>query len=151
MLLTGTYSRSVDEKLRVAVPRAFRDGLLTGGGGLVFIAPGMDGSLAVYSEEAFGRLGTRVAAASPTERDVRAFARLFFARAQAVELDRQGRLRLPLELARFAGIEREVMFVGVRDHLELWPPARWKSYLSDTQARYDEIAEAALNWSKHQA
>lgn len=144
MLLTGTFSRSVDEKLRIALPKPLRDGLVTGGNGLVYIAPGTDGSLAVYAEEAFGRLAQRVAEASPTEKDVRAFARLFYSRAQTAELDRQGRMRLPGELAAWAQIKREAILVGVRDHVELWTPERWKSYLAETQDRFDDLAESAL-------
>src|SRR5262245_14871461 len=99
MLLTGTYARSMDDKLRLAIPKPLRD-LLQGadaGNGL-YVAPGTDGSLALYTEEAFARLAERLAGASPAGQDVRTFSRLFYARAQRVELDRQGRIRIPMEL-----------------------------------------------------
>jgi len=36
------------------------------------------------------------------------------------------------------------MLIGVRDHLEFWPAERWKAYLAESQAQYDQIAEAAF-------
>jgi MraZ protein len=144
MLLTGAFSRAIDDKLRIAIPKHFRDSLAKVRG-LLFVAPGTDGSLAIYSEETFARLAERLAQASPTAGDVRAFSRLFFAGAQGVELDSQGRIRVPTELAQWAGLGKEAMLIGVQDHLELWEPIRWKTYLADKQSRYDEIAERAFS------
>ena len=144
MLLTGTFSRSVDEKLRVAIPKGLREILGCSEGGGLYLTPGTDGSLAIYTEEALGQLGDRLAQASPTQQSVRAYMRLFYARAQRVELDRQGRIRIPPELAELAELSKDVLLLGVQDHLELWNPKRWKAYFADKQARYDEIAEAAF-------
>jgi len=144
MLLTGTFVRSVDEKLRVAIPKPLRDILVKDGDEWVYVAPGTDGSLSLYAPAAFAELAHRFAELSSTEKDVRAHARLFFAQAQAVELDRQGRLRVPPELARLADFGREIVVIGVQDHIELWDQPRWNTYLSEKQQRYDEIAEAAF-------
>jgi len=144
MLLTGTFTRSLDEKLRVALPKRLREALGCPVGGTLYVAPGTDGSLAIYTEEAFARLGERVAAASPTQQQVRAFTRLFYARAQRVELDRQGRVRVPPELADLAQLSGEVVMLGVQDHLELWAATRWQAYLAEQHTHYDQLAEAAL-------
>jgi len=144
MLLTGTFSRAVDEKLRIAIPKPLRELLSVAANGVLFVAPGTDGSLAIYTEQALGRLAKRIAQASPNAQDVRAFSRLFYARAQAVELDSQGRVRIPPELAALAGLGKEVVLIGVQDHLELWDRPRWEQYVADRQDRYDEIAESAL-------
>ncbi len=144
MLLTGTYARSIDEKLRVALPKRLRETLGCPIGGNLFVAPGTDGSLAIYPEEAFARWGERLRAAPPTQKDVRAFTRLFYSQAQQVELDQQGRIRIPAELAALARLEKEAVLLGVQDHLELWAADQWKQYLAHQQARYDEIAEVAL-------
>ncbi len=144
MLLTGAFSRSLDEKLRVAIPKRLRDGLDRGQPQGIYVTPGTDQSLALYPEEAFARLAERLAQASPTRQDVRAFTRLFYARAQRVELDSQGRVRIPPELAELAQLGKEVVLLGVQDHVEIWAAQRWASYLADRQKHYDEIAETAL-------
>jgi MraZ protein len=100
--------------------------------------------LTLYTEEAFGRLAAKLEAGSPTGQDVRDFSRLFYAQAHRVELDGQGRFRIPEELFQLARLEQEVMLIGVGDHMELWNVAAWESYLSERQQRYDEIAERAF-------
>lgn len=144
MLLTGTFVRSIDHKLRVAIPKRLREALSCPAPAGLYVAPGTDGSLAIYTEEALERLAERLARASPTQQQVRDFIRLFYARSQRVELDQQGRIRLPQELAELAELTSEAVLLGVQDHMELWSRNRWEAYLADKQARYDEIAEAAF-------
>jgi MraZ protein len=152
MLLTGTYTRSIDDKLRLAIPKPLRDLLQPGEAETgLYVAPGTDGSLAIYTEDAFAKLAEKLANASPTGQDIRDFGRLFYARAQRVEFDRQGRVRIPMELAPLVGLPNasggptEVVLVGVRDHLELWDSQRWREYLAARQDRYDQIAERAFS------
>jgi MraZ protein len=145
MLLTGEFNRSIDQKLRVAIPRRLREVLEVGGREAIYIAPGTDQTLAIYAEDALARLAERLAQASPTRQDVRTFSRLFYARAQRVEFDSQGRVRIPPELAQLAGLEKEVVLLGVQDHVELWAAARWKAYLAEKQGQYDQTAETAFH------
>ena len=144
MLLTGTFSRAVDEKLRIAIPKPLRDALGALAKGVLYITPGTDGSLALYTEDALAALAERLANSSPNAQDVRAFSRLFYARAQAVELDSQGRVRVPPELAQLSGLDKEAVLIGVHDHLELWDRVRWEQYVTSKQGDYDQIAEAAF-------
>ncbi|HEY6564940.1 MAG TPA: division/cell wall cluster transcriptional repressor MraZ [Pirellulaceae bacterium] len=144
MLLTGTYRRTLDEKLRFAVPKTLRTGLGDGDTITLYVAPGTDGCLALYAESAFQELGSKLSEGSPNGPEVRAFSRLFYSRAQAVEVDGQGRMRIPSELRDVAGLQTEVVVVGVRDHLELWDAARWDAYLLGKQGQYDEFAERAF-------
>ena len=111
------------------------------------MAPGTDGSLAIYAEGAIQRLAERLAKASPTQKEVRDFTRLFYARTQRVELDRQGRVRIPAELAELAQLGKDVVLLGVQDHVELWASDRWEAYLAEKRASYDQIAEAAFGGS----
>ncbi len=134
----------MDDKLRVAIPKRLRSAMGPIEGGGLFVAPGTDGSLALYTEDAFEQIARRLSGASPTRQDVRAFTRLFYARAQRVELDSQGRVRIPPELAQLAGIQGTVVLVGVGDHLELWATSQWEAYLGEKQTHYDEIAETAF-------
>jgi len=144
MLLTGAFVRAIDEKLRIAIPKRIRDALGDDLPGALYIAPGTDRSLSLYTQGVFQQMAARCADASPTDVDVRAFRRLFFARAQRVGIDRQYRIRVPTELAMLANLRQEVVLLGVHDHLELWDRERWESYLTEQSAQYDQIAETAL-------
>lgn len=148
MLLTGTFKRTVDDKYRIAIPKKLRGPLLeaaTDSDPCLYITPGTDGSLAIYSERAFSRLADKLSEGSPTGQDVRAFSRMFYAQAQCVEMDGQGRVRIDPELVQLGQLGKEVVLVGVGERIELWGAERWEAYRSKQQARYDEIAENAFD------
>lgn len=144
MLLTGSYRRTLDDKLRLAIPKQLRDAVGFTDQTVLYLAPGTDGSLAIYTQEVFDQLGQRLASASPAAQEMRSFSRLFYAQAQMAEVDKQGRLRIPPELAQLAKLSNEVVLLGVRDHMELWDAVTWTSYLNDNQPKYDRLAENAL-------
>ena len=141
MALTGTWPRSLDDKGRLAVPRRVRDEL--GGETLqeVFIAPWTDKSLALFTTAAFESLAERFKSSSKA--DVRNYMRLFYARADRSDLDKQGRVRIPERLKQFAELGREVVLLGVSDHLEVWDAAHWDEYVAKLNPQFDEIAEQA--------
>jgi MraZ protein len=147
MLLTGTFKRSVDDKLRIAIPKRFRDEISSHSAKptLLYVAPGTDGSLSMYTEESFTLLADQLSKAPPAGHDVRAFSRLFYARAQTVDVDRQGRTRIPTDLASLANLQGDAVLVGVRDHIEIWNSASWSRYLQANQQNYDQLAERALS------
>jgi len=143
MLLTGTYDRTVDDKLRLAMPKPFREAFEEDR--QLVLTPGTDGSLSLFSGRIFAGLADHLAARSPSGQEVRAFSRLLYAQSRSVELDSQGRIRLPAELAKLGNLEGDVVVLGVGDHVELWNKSRWEAYLADLQPRYDQLAEAALS------
>ena len=144
MLLTGTFIRSLDDKQRFAIPKPLREGFGQSSDLVLYLAPGTDRSLSLYSEESFTQLANQLGNHSPNAQETRAFSRLFYAQAQRVDVDRQGRVRLPSDLAQWAALDKEIILLGVRDHLEVWNPERWESYLSDKQPQYDALAESAF-------
>ena len=73
--------------------------------------------------------------------DARAFQRLFYAQAQHVEFDSQGRIRIPAELLEWAKMGNEVVLIGVQDHMELWDKNAWTEYLAKKLPSYDELAD----------
>lgn len=138
MLLTGSYRRTLDEKLRLAIPKQLRDSLADSS---LFIAPGTDLALVIYTAEVLGNIGRALSKLSPAAKEARSFSRLFYAQAQPAEIDRQGRLRIPPELAKLSKLNTEVVVVGVRDRIELWDGEAWEAFMNATQPSYDELAE----------
>jgi MraZ protein len=141
VLYTGTYRRSLDEKLRLPIPKPLRT---SEAAGRFYLTPGLDSCLALYPEPAFEAFAARLASASPAAREVRDYSRVFFAQAVCVVPDSQWRFRVPAELAKWAELGAEVMVVGVRDHLEIWRVEHWQQYLSRCDAQHDRLAELAF-------
>ena len=72
-------------------------------------------------------------------KEARQFARFFLAGAATVEVDKQGRILLPAVLREFAGLEKEVVSVGVLKRIEIWDKNRWQD--TNTYDDMDEVAE----------
>jgi MraZ protein len=137
VLLTGTHPRTLDDKKRLALPRRLRDQL--GDAALLYLVPGPEQSVWVYTQEMLEKQADRLDQAPPGE-DMRAFRRLYFAQSEAVEVDRSGRILLPDRLLQLAGLGHDVVLLGVRDHLEVWDAARWQAYLDRHAAGFDRVA-----------
>lgn len=155
MALTGTYERTVDDKSRIAVPKQLREAFSLRNGNLgngsdengvthLFVGPGDDQSLVVYSPADFDKLAQRMDSSSATRAEVLKYERFFFPRAEKVEFDGQGRIRLPERLMAHAKLQREAMLLGVRDHAEIWDKALWTEFEQQHSARFDEFSQAAF-------
>lgn len=64
---------------------------------------------------------------------------VLFAGAASCEVDKQGRILLPVVLREYAGIEKDVVSVGVFNRVEIWDKDKWQE--SNSYDDMDEIAE----------
>src|SRR5262249_60285975 len=105
MLLTGTYPRTLDEKKRMALPKRIREQL--GEPETLFVTPGPDQCLWVYTQQGLERLADKLDQAPATDAEARVFRRLYFAQTEAVDVDKSGRTLVPERLVQFAGCAHE--------------------------------------------
>ena len=137
-MLLGEFEHTIDDKNRLTLPAKFRQAL---SGGLV-ITRGMDGCLYCYPQAQWeGLVESRLAGLDPLSKEGRMMHRFFFAGASETEPDKQGRVMLPPTLAKNAGIGREVVVAGVRDHLEIWDRAAWRAQLKEVMGSAEHVAE----------
>src|SRR3546814_20880793 len=78
----------------------------------------------------------RAQATPMTNKDARDYRRVLFAGAEQGTPDKQGRIGIPTFLRASAGLERDVVVVGVGDRVEIWAPQRWEEYSSGAQAKF---------------
>ena len=142
MLLTGTHPRTLDDKKRLALPKRIREQV--GEVAQLFVTPGPDQTLWIYTKDELERLSAKLDETPATDSEARVFRRLFFAQMEEVDLDGSSRILIPDRLFQFAGLEHEVVMLGVRDHLELWDQARWQSFLKRHEKKFDKVAEEAF-------
>jgi len=145
MPLTGTFNRNMDDKCRFAVPKRLREQFEEEDLQSLFIAPGINRTLELYSHDAFETLANQVAEQSPTRADIRTYSRLFFGRAERVDLDSQGRVRVPERLVAHAQLQKEIVLVGVRNRVEVWDAGHWQEFTEENQSDFDSFAEKAFS------
>jgi MraZ protein len=61
-----------------------------------------------------------------------------------VRVDRQGRMPVPAQLRGMAGLEREVVLVGMKNHLELWRKDAWEAYQAKMGSQFETMATELL-------
>ena len=116
----GEYQHALDAKGRFILPARFREHL----GDQAYVTTEEDGCLALWRPEEFDVKATEIRdRARRGERDVQ---RAFFAGAMEASPDRQGRVAISQALRDFAGLERDVVVVGLYDHIEIWDAANWQ-------------------------
>ena len=134
MSFTGEYRHTIDTKGRLIVPSRLRDELDEG---RVVLTIHPDGCIALWSGEGWREFEAKLLTQRGSSKDARKVVRTFAASAFTDEVDRQGRVAVPQHLREQAGIEKDVVVVGVLDHAELWSPDR----LDVGRAEMDELNE----------
>jgi MraZ protein len=119
----GQHRYQMDAKGRIALPSRFHDAF----GKSMFLILGRDAGLWAYAEEDWNRVTDRIDSSPLSTREERNRARTLFGHAERVKVDEQGRVVIPQFLRERAGLDREVVVLGVSDHLEVWPGAEWDS------------------------
>ena len=135
IMFMSEYTHSIDTKGRVIVPAKFRESL----GNEFVITQGLDGCLFVFPNEEWNAFEEKLKSLPMSNKDARKFVRFFLAGAATVELDKQGRILIPTVLREFAGLEKDVVVVGVGSRVEIWDKSRWDE--ATTFSDMDEIAE----------
>ena len=58
-----------------------------------------------------------------------------------MEVDKQGRILIPGNLREFAGLQKDVVMVGVASRIEIWSRQKWEALQEDEEEAMEDIAE----------
>ena len=142
-MFIGEYHHTIDEKGRIIVPSKFREKL----GNQFIVTRGIENCLFVYSLQDWEKITNQLNSLPFTRRDARSFNRFFLSGATDVELDKQGRINLPSPLISYAKLEKDCVFVGTGDRLEIWAQEEWDVFFDSTKDNMSDIAENLFNES----
>ena len=99
--MTGQYQHSIDAKGRVFIPAKLREEL----GETFYVTMGMDSCLSVYSDASWAKF---------TEK----FESLPYTKTKAMR-------PLSQKLRAYAGLDKDVVIIGVSNRAEIWNAERW--------------------------
>jgi MraZ protein len=125
----GASQINLDAKGRLAVPTRHREPLCSPGEGALVFTAHPDGCLLLYPFPAWEPIRSRIMAFPALDRTASLWKRLLVGFAEDVVLDAAGRILVSPELRRFAGIEKQAMFVGQGSHFEIWNLDSWGKQL----------------------
>ncbi|MDH2431632.1 cell division protein MraZ [Pokkaliibacter plantistimulans] len=148
----GLTSISLDDKGRMALPARYRE-LLTEAcdGNLVLTIDTEDPCLLLYPLPVWEGIQARLEALPSYNPATRRIQRLLIGHATDVQMDKQGRVLLPMVLRAYARLDKQVALIGQGQRFELWDEAMWmqrrEEYLAPTHDMAGlpaELSELAL-------
>lgn len=139
-MFKGKYNHTIDAKGRLIVPSKFREAL----GEEFVITKGTDGCLFVYDNDGWNAFEETLKDMPMNKKEIRQVARFFLAGAADVEVDKQGRILIPTELREYAGLEKDVVLVGVAGRIEIWSKDNWEAEYE--QQDIEETMEKMSDW-----
>ena len=134
-MFMGEYNHTVDTKGRIIVPSKLREEL----GETFVVTVGLDGCLFVYPNSEWEQFVEQLKTL-PGKDHGRKLQRYFMSLAADCELDKQGRVLIPAKLRELAGLDKDVVFAGVINKIELWNKDKWDE-INDFD-NMDDIAES---------
>lgn len=136
-MFIGEFNHSVDPKGRLSMPAKFREEL----GETFYVTKGLDQCLFVFPQKEWVVFEEKLKSLPLTNKNARAFVRMFFAGASECSFDKQGRILIPPSLREHAKLDKEVVVIGVGERIEIWSTVAWSSYNDPDNISYDEMAE----------
>jgi len=140
----GRYSYSVDNKGRVALPAKLRKSVSPAANDTFIITRGFEQCLFLYPQDEWNRLEDSIRNLSPSNPQHRFLVRTLLQWSSDCQLDNQARISVPQDLLKFAGLENEVLILGVLERIEIWNPRVYEEYMNNQPATYETVAEAVL-------
>ncbi len=117
-MFMGQFEHTIDAKGRTIVPVKYREEL----GETFVVTWGPDGCLFLYPAGEWQKF-TEKLLELPSNQNTRKIQRQFLSKAMEVTLDKQGRILIPAILRTGAGLEKDLVFIGMMNRVEIWDKA----------------------------
>jgi len=140
-VLNGEYRNSLDEKGRFLIPARIRNEI---GGNVLIITRAVDKCLWLFTVDEWHRISESIMGSSSMFKSrTRLLQRRIIAPAQECEIDRSGRITIPVSLRESAGLDskKEAIILGVQRYMEIWDVDVYSEYLEQSEKEFLEAAE----------
>jgi MraZ protein len=141
---TSEYECKLDAKGRLVLPAKIKASLPETSAGELVVRRGFEPCLVVYPFTEYKKIYSRIASLNEFNEEYRKLQRNFFRGNTQVELDNNGRFLIPKTMLRFAGLDKDVIVVGMGNRIEIWNPETYEEYLIQDQGEFSKLAEKYL-------
>ena len=125
-MFLGTYEPKLDDKGRVILPARFREDMECG----IVLTRGQEHCIYAFPAQEFEQMTVELRRAPLSSKQARDYIRVLLSGAYKEVPDKQGRITLPPDLRKYAGLDRELTVIGAGSRAEIWNSQAWNDYLS---------------------
>lgn len=138
----SSYINAVDKKGRVSVPASFRAEMANHSRQMVVVyAAPNEGYLYAWGYDDFVQFAERIKKLPPMSKERQRLARTILAAARPVAFDGEGRILVPENLLKEAGIDGKALFAGQGDYFTIWNPEAYEKRQAEDLEHYDDDIE----------
>ncbi len=142
VVFQGASALALDAKGRLTVPARHREVLQALCNGELTLTKHPEGCLMVFPRPAWEQFRDRVAALPMS---AAGWKRVFLGNAQDVEIDSAARVLVAPELRAAAGLQKDVMLLGMGSHFELWDAQTYAAH--EAAVMQSELPDALKDFS----
>jgi MraZ protein len=121
----GRYEHAIDGKGRVSLPARYREAMATEKQEILVVTKSDEPCLVAYTLQAFEEFEAKLDGRDAFSGSVRRIKRHIVGNAQECPIDGMGRVLVPTALREYAGIQKDVVFLGQVSFIEIWSKERW--------------------------
>ena len=136
-MLIGEFKSKVGDKKRVIIPKVFREEL----GNDLILTRGYEKALIIVNKKQWNNIAKDIINAPFTSKTVRDTTRFLIGGAVEINPDEQGRIVIPTSLFNYASIQKECIFIGLVNWIEIWNVDEWQERLEYLNNHADIIAD----------
>ena len=125
-MFRGRYEHTMTKTGRVSIPSKFREVLRKNNSDDTFVITNFDSYLIAYPMREWSELERKLSKISLTDSEATSSIRYLMGNAVDCPIDNQGRVLIPQSLRLHAGIETEVVLVGMLKKIEIWSRETWE-------------------------
>lgn len=146
-MFRGQFEHTMDAKGRISLPARFREVLTELSSSpenaeRVILTRTFQKCLVLYPLEQWMNFEEKVRQLPQFDPRVQQLKRVYIAGAIECSLDSHGRVLVPQSMREFAGFDRELVWIGQLDTMELWSKGRWDAALDEAMQDPTGLAEA---------
>ena len=120
-MFLGQHPSLLNDDYNLSFPMKFGE-MLTGS---IYVTQGFDRNLLILTPSAFETIGQYISSLNIADPVARLLLRLIFGSACLLGIEENNKVRLPKNLAEFAGLKEKVIIVGQGDFCEIWSQEHW--------------------------
>ena len=122
----------MDEKGRTSIPARFREQIREKHETPLVLTLGFDQCLFLYPIDAWKKIEEKLSSLDTLNAEVRQFQRTILKATDEVDMDQQGRIVISPVLRKEAGLQKNVVIVGMLHRIEIWDKEKYENYHAQT-------------------
>lgn len=135
-MFIGEYHHSIDEKGRLTLPVRVRQELESD----FILTRGLDGCLFIYPKREWENIISKYREL-PNTKDARNYMRFMLSGATICNLDKQGRINIPIPLIQYSSLDKDCVIIGVNERLEVWDKDSWEEFMQTNEDSFTDLAD----------